>query len=44
MNKEKKETSPKERIVVLEKGKANDVVGPLAVCCATTLWPIRAPW
>jgi hypothetical protein len=41
MNKETKETTPKERIVVLEKGKAIDI-GPLAVCCWAAFMPFRA--
>lgn len=36
----KKETTPKERIVVLEKGKAIDI-NPLSICCWVTLMPIR---
>jgi hypothetical protein len=40
MKKETKETTPKERIVVLEKGKNMDV-GPLAACCFTTFMPYR---
>jgi len=41
MKKETLEATPKERIVVLEKGKAIDVGPQLAVCCAATLSPIR---
>jgi len=42
MNKEtQKDTSAKERIVVLEKGKAFDI-GPLAFCCGGSIMPIRA--
>ncbi len=36
-----KETTPKERIVVLEKGKGIDI-GPLALCCAAAWMPIRS--
>lgn len=44
MNKETpKTTSTKDRIVVLEKGRAIHI-GPLAFCCAGSLMPIRAPW
>jgi hypothetical protein len=35
-----KETATKERIIVLEKGRAIDV-GPLAFCCFSTFMPIR---
>ena len=41
MNKEIQKTTPKERIVVLEKGKDMEI-SPLAVCCATYLMPYRA--
>lgn len=36
----KKDTTPKERIVVLEKGKGIDI-NPLSVCCLAALVPIR---
>jgi len=41
MKTETLETTPTERIVVLEKGKAIDVGPQLAVCCGATLSPIR---
>jgi hypothetical protein len=41
MKKETKETSPKERIVVLEKGKSMEIT-PYFPCCAGSLVPIRA--
>ena len=41
MNKETKETTPKERIVVLEKGKAMDI-DLLGICCLAALVPFRA--
>lgn len=40
MKKETQEPTPKERIVVLEKGKAIDI-GPLAACCSAYLMPYR---
>jgi hypothetical protein len=40
MKKETKETTPKDRIVVLEKGK-NLKVSPLHPCCAAPLMPFR---
>jgi hypothetical protein len=40
MKKETKETTPKDRIVVLEKGKDMEI-GPLAICCAAFLFPYR---
>lgn len=41
MKKETKETTPKQRIVVLEKGKAIEVNSEWLLCCYTTLFPIR---
>ena len=40
MKKETKETTSKDRIVVLEKGQAINI-GPLAFCCFSTYMPIR---
>lgn len=40
MKKETKVTTPKERIIVLEKGKAVEI-NSVSACCWVTIFPIR---
>lgn len=40
MKNETREPTPKDRIVVLEKGKDMEI-SPISVCCTIIVWPYR---